>query len=332
LTPTLRCAVVGAGIAGLACARALRDSGAAVTVYEGEAAPGGRLAAHSDGGGQYDFGAQYFTASDRRFQDEVRGWSADGIVRRWAGRIVSFDDGIQTEKGTPFERYVGVPSMARLAQQLAAGLDLQCRATVTGLHRSSDGWRLEINGRAERSAPYDTVLVALASELAVELLEGLTPSLELVRAVTWEPCWAVTLALAHPTRAGFDGAFVNDDPILGWVALDSSKPDRATVEGIVERWVLHARPQWSRRYIDLEAGDVSRWLIRSFSARLRTSLAPVAYRARLWRYATPANPLTQRCVWDDTRRVGMAGDWCGADPRVEGAFLSGLALADAVLR
>ena len=39
-----RFAIVGAGIAGLACARALSEAGASVAVFESEAVPGGRAA------------------------------------------------------------------------------------------------------------------------------------------------------------------------------------------------------------------------------------------------------------------------------------------------
>jgi predicted NAD/FAD-dependent oxidoreductase len=49
-----------------------------------------------------------------------------------------------------------------------------------------------------------------------------------------------------------------------------------------------------------------------------------------WPHATPVNPLPQRCLWDRTQQLGMAGDWCGG-PRIEGAYLSGLALAEALL-
>jgi predicted NAD/FAD-dependent oxidoreductase len=49
-----------------------------------------------------------------------------------------------------------------------------------------------------------------------------------------------------------------------------------------------------------------------------------------WTFATPLNPLPQRCLWDQDQRLGMAGDWCGG-PRIEGAYLSGMALAEAAL-
>jgi len=328
LTHRGRCAVIGAGVAGLACARRLLEGGVAVTVFEREAAPGGRVATHADSGGRYDLGAQYFTVSEARFAAEVRRWQAEGVAQQWTGRIGALERGTLSDKSGSAERYVGTPDMAQLVLRLADGLDVRGGTPVTGLHRGPDGWHLDAGGQT--TAPFDTVLVALPTEPAAELLDGLTPLLDLARSVTWDPCWAVTLALAQEVRPGFEGAFINDDPILGWAARDSAKPERAAVAGIVDRWVLHARPKWSRRYADIEPQDVSRWLIRSFSARLRCSLMPVAVHARLWRHATPVNPLPERCLWDVAQRIGLAGDWCGG-PKIEGAFVSGLALAEAAL-
>ena len=60
-------AVVGAGIAGVACARTLVQAGHKVTVFEREAAPGGRMASIDTAFGRFDSGAQYFTVRDARF-------------------------------------------------------------------------------------------------------------------------------------------------------------------------------------------------------------------------------------------------------------------------
>lgn len=326
-------AVVGAGIAGLACAQALSDAGASVTVFEREPFPGGRAATLIDGAGPYDHGAQYFTADDPRFAAVLERWRSAGIVQRWVGRIVAFDGGAIEDKSESAERFVAVPGMRRLGVHLAQGIDVRYSSSVGLVRRAGDGWHLfgEADHVGAGSGPFDAVLMALPSPVAATLLAGLTRQAEVAAAVDWDPCWAVTMALQQRSGAGFDGAFVNDDPILGWVALDSSKPRRGQVDGVIERWVLHARPQWSRRFAELPEQEVTHWVIRSFAARLRRNLVPLQARAVLWTHALPVNPLPQPALWDDAQRLGMAGDWCGG-PRIEGAYLSGLALAEAALR
>ena len=327
-----RFAVVGAGIAGLACARALNDGGVSVTVFEREGFAGGRAATLISGAGPCDHGAQYFTASDDRFVAELERWQSAGVAQRWYARIVAFDNASVQDKTASAVRFVGVPGMRRLGVHMAQGLDVCYSTPIARLQRGADGWLLfRSSGDLGGIGPFEAVLVALPSPAAAALLAGLTAMAEVAAAVTWDPCWAVTMAFAQRSGAGFEGAFVNDDPILGWMALDSAKPHRGRVDGVAERWVLHARPQWSRRYSELHEQDVTYWMVRSFAARLRRNLSPLYAQAVHWPYAAPVNPLQEPCLWDGAQRLGMAGDWCGG-PRIEGAYLSGRALAEAALR
>ncbi len=79
--------IIGAGMAGLACATRLADAGFAVTAFDKGRGPGGRMAtrrAEVEGRTvRFDHGAQYFTARDPAFADQVTRWQADGIVARW---------------------------------------------------------------------------------------------------------------------------------------------------------------------------------------------------------------------------------------------------------
>ncbi len=322
-------AVVGAGIAGLACARRLREAGAAVTVFERQAQPSGRAATLIEAAGPYDHGAQYFTVRDARFAAEVQRWRSEDVVQRWTGRIVAMDRRDVKDKTGSAERFVAVPGMRRLGVHLARGIDVRLSTPVLALQSAGERWRLL--GEGGELGRFSTVLLAMPSGQAAALLDGLTRLAAVARTVDWQPCWAVTVALAHPSGADFEGAFINDDPILGWAALDSAKPRRGRVDGVAERWVLHAHPAWSARYAGLGEDEVSRWLARAFSARLRGKPMPQYARAVRWDHAMPVNPLAQPCLWDPAQRLGAAGDWCGG-PRIEGAYLSGLALAEAALQ
>lgn len=330
-TAPARIAVIGAGIAGLACARTLQALGAAVTVFEKDEIPGGRAATLIEEAGPYDHGAQYFTAQRERFVTAVRQWEAAGTVERWRGRIVAFSNGVVEDKTDSAERFVAVPGMRRLGLSLAQGLDVRYRQPIARLQRRSDVWHLQAEGAdGAELGPYEAVCAALPSPAAAALLRGHSLLAEQARAVGWDPSWSVVMALGQRSGAGFDGAFINDDPILGWAALDSAKPRRGQVDGVLERWVLHARPAWSRRYVDMDEVSAARWLARSFSARLRRNFVPLQLRALRWLHAMPLNPLPQPYLWDAARGLGMAGDWCDG-PRIEGAYLSGQALAEAML-
>jgi len=329
LTRRRRIAVIGAGVAGLACARRLQESGAEVEVFERDAHPSGRAATLIDGDGPFDHGAQYFTASDSRFAAALAAWQAAGVAARWEGRIVAIDASGVSDKTASAERFVAVPGMRRLGIHLAQGLPIRYSTAIACL-RWRDGWWLQGQGVPGDLGPFDTVLAAVPSALAAELMQGATPLAEQARAVRWEPCWAATLALSQRCGVGFDGAFINHDPILSWTALDSGKPRRGQVEGVAERWVLHARAAWSHRYRHLDANEAARWISRSFAAAFRGRSPEAHARGWFWPHAKPVNPLPSACLWDGERRLGMAGDWCGG-PRIEGAYLSGLALAEAAL-
>ncbi|HEX8631665.1 MAG TPA: FAD-dependent oxidoreductase, partial [Catenuloplanes sp.] len=75
--------VVGAGIAGLACARALTAAGVPVQVLERSRVPGGRLASKRFDKRPTDLGAAYFTVSDPAFDGVVQRWHAEGLARPW---------------------------------------------------------------------------------------------------------------------------------------------------------------------------------------------------------------------------------------------------------
>ena len=75
-----RIAVIGAGIAGVAGARALADAGHQVRVFEKSRSPGGRMATRRTVHGSFDHGAQYFTVRDPGFQCTVQAWVAGGIA------------------------------------------------------------------------------------------------------------------------------------------------------------------------------------------------------------------------------------------------------------
>jgi predicted NAD/FAD-dependent oxidoreductase len=283
----------------------------------------------ADAGG-FDHGAQYFTVSSHRFEPIAQRWVDRRFVRRWRGRIIAFSNGERIDKVSTTARFVGVPGMSAIGRCLMEDLEVRLNTRVHRMQKRGNLWLLhDEDGRELSVSGFDIVCLAVPSPQAVQLLAGQSDLGTTLARVEWEPCWAAMLALARASGLDFDGAFVNDDPILGWIARDSGKPGRTAIAGIAERWVLHARPKWSRQFHSMESAEAAQWLARAFSARVGRAITPQHLAAHHWRYATPVNPLPTSYLWDEQARIGVAGDWCNG-PRVEGAYLSGHGLAEAI--
>ena len=316
-----RVAIVGAGLAGLACARALQADGIAVRVLEKSRGPAGRMSTRQGDGWQCDHGAQYFTARDPDFRAEVTRWCEDGVAAPWAGRIRAIDaGGLRTPNPPPLERFVGVPRMTSPAARLAEGLSVDTHCEIRELRRDPHGWRLRAESAGWLAETFDAVLVAAPGPQAAALLAAHAPEVaRIARGAPMRGAWALMLRYDAPLALPFDGAFVNHGP-LRWIARDSSKPGR---EG-PETWLLHATPEWSAPRLEAPAEIVAKPMIEAFASL--GAPTPAAWTAHRWRYADTAPPLEKGCVWDPDAAVGLCGDWLDAG-KVEGAWLSGRKLA-----
>jgi predicted NAD/FAD-dependent oxidoreductase len=318
-----RIAVVGAGLSGLIAARSLSDHGFGVRVFEKSRGVGGRMATRrTDGQTAFDHGAQYFTVRDRRFRRYVDSWIQDGLVEPWRGRIVVLREGQIVEKKGPGDRFVAKPGMNSIAKHLAADLDIQFETTVNTC-RENGQRRTLVSDSEDDLGEFDAVIVAVPAPQAAELVNDVTTLSRPARSARTNGCWAVMLAFDEPTVMTFDAAFVRDSAI-SWIARNDSKPGRHSA---AECWVLHASSEWSEANIDRMPEEILPQLVDEFWRITSRAPREAAYcSVHRWRYALPSQPLSQSCLFDAQAMIGLCGDWC-VGPRVEAAFLSGMALA-----
>lgn len=312
--------VVGAGIAGLACAAVLREAGHQVALFDKGRGPGGRMSTRRVVGGmRFDHGAQYFTARSPEFSEQVAIWEAAGVAAPWPGRFLEVLDPADAAPSRAV-RWVGTPAMNVIVRYEAQLYGARFTIRIARVSRRGKGWHLHSEPGA-RYGPYDAVALALPAPEAAELLEGVSDGLQVrARNVVMAPCWAVMMALAEPLDIPFDGLRLGGDPLI-WAARDSAKPGRP--EGGAECWVLHAGPEWSRVHLEDDSTYVTANLIDAFARIVSGQPIHISRAgAHRWRHARVETAAGEPALFDAEARVGLCGDWC-IGPRVEAAWLSG---------
>jgi predicted NAD/FAD-dependent oxidoreductase len=303
--PAKSFAIVGAGLAGLACADELAAAGHHVTLFDKARGPGGRMStrrmATELGEASFDHGAQYFTVRDQGFEALVARWEAQGIAARWP------------EAGA--EAWVGVPAMNSPVKHMAAAHDVRWSARVDALVRDTAGWRLQGDGLPSLS--FDAVIIALPAEQATVLLEPWDATMAQQAAATLSaPCWTAMVALAEPLPTG--ASTLRDYGPIIWAACNSTKPGRTGPQS----WVIQATPDWSREYLEADATWVTRALLTALADGLRIAIPdPVCALSHRWRYAR-SGAHGAGLLYNPEYEVGVCGDWL-IGPRVESAWQSG---------
>ncbi len=314
--------VIGAGMAGLSAAQRLQAAGRRVLVLDKSRGIGGRMATRRTDVAQWDHGAQYFTARSAAFRRQVAHWLRARVVSAWTTPVYAWD-GQTLRESSPQQRFVGMPAMNSPLRQMAAQLQVLPNIEVDALQAHAQGWQVRA---ADQCWLATQVVLAIPAPQAAKLIPTAHPARPLAAQAQMQPCWAVMVSCAQAIQLPFAGAFINSGP-LGWIAHDSSKAGRAG-----EHWVLHATPEWSQAQLEQSAEAVSQLLSAEFSRLLQCWELPTAeftyVAAHRWRYARGSceQPAPQQA----TSGLMLAGDWLEGG-RVEGAYLSGLAAAEALL-
>lgn len=317
-------AIVGAGLCGATAARVLIDAGYAVTVFDKARGPGGRTATRRTETASFDHGAQYFTARDARFVGAVARWQQLGLVAPWTPRLWAIDAGGSRQMHPTESRWVGVPAMPALAAELLSGVAVNYAATVTTSELASGGWRIGLADGRE-FAGFDCLISTLPAPQAAAMWPR-EPLVAAISELSFLPCWALMVEFAEPLDTPVDAAFVNHGP-LSWIARNNSKQGRPKAEC----WVIHAGTAFSEAHLEQRPEVMAPMLLQALAESLAIDLPAVRWlRAHRWRYALAQSPLQAGALWDAPRRFGLGGDWCHGS-RVEGAYLSGLALAERVM-
>ncbi|ELQ16995.1 hypothetical protein A986_12259 [Pseudomonas fluorescens BRIP34879] len=311
-------AIIGTGIAGLSAAQALRDAGQVIHLFDKSRGSGGRMSSKRSDAGALDMGAQYFTARDRRFVNEVQRWQSNGWAEQWKPQLYNFKSGQLTPSPDEQIRWVGTPRMSAITRALLDDLPVTFGCRITDVFQGEQHWNL-LDADGGNHGPFSHVIIATPAPQATALLAAAPKLASAAAGVKMDPTWAIALAFDKPLDTPMQGCFVQDSP-LDWLARNRSKPGRDTP---LDTWVLHATSAWSKAHLDLSREAVIEHLHGAFAELLHCTMpAPSFSLAHRWLYARPSSSHEFGVLADADLGLFVCGDWC-LSGRVEGAWLSG---------
>lgn len=334
----IKVAIIGAGLASLSAMQTLLSSNnnVQVSIFEKARGPGGRLASRRTPYGAIDIGAQYFTARSPAFKAFVNQLIKLELVQPWP--ITPWKITENETKASPdnMQRFVGTPRMNAISRaSIDHRAELHTSTRIVKTHYHNKQWFLYAENNEDAPyGPFDSVIVTTPPAQAIDLLAN--TRLETVcRQHTMLACWATWIAFDETFKSPFSAAFC-DHSIFDWICHMNSKPGRALSKNV---WLVTTNPQWSEHNVDMPPQQVESLVYKEFKkvfAKINITLpnTPLDSGSHRWLYARPkasAQPFHEDQIWDASKCIGLAGDWC-YEGRVEGSFLAGHSAAQQVLR
>lgn len=333
--------VIGAGVSGLALARELRTAGRSVVVLERARGVGGRCATRRVEGQPVDHGVAFLHGRDPRFLAELDRMGAATANRGWPFIIQGHGVPCQPEAFDPGEsRIAPRDGVSAFAKHLARGTEVRLNARVTALRPApragAPAAAVAIDLEAGEPLTARTVVLAMPVTQADRLLDSLaaeSPAVAAVRPLLGlvQMAACATVIARYPEgapRPAWDVWYPEMAHAVHSVFHDSAKRGA----GAVLTLVVQGRPSWSRaaqeqaperwaeELLDEAAAVAGDWVAR-----------PAGLQTHFWRHARVhrASELAAP-VWtalEGGAAFGFCGDGFHVASGLEGAYLSGLALA-----
>lgn len=332
-------AVIGAGLAGLICARQLQRIGYRVAIIEKSRGLGGRVATRRLRETCADHGVRYLENQGELTQQLIQILSDRQILHPWLNVLYQLER--ETLHPTsPFLRYAASAGITSVAKFLATDLEICRGQRVVAIAPAANQWELQLESTTGESIPNvqaKALVVAIPAPQALALLEPLNSAvpasfLEELRLVEFEPCLSAIATYPNARQsdlANFAEAITfSKDSDLTWLSMESSKRpgDRQAVI------VAQSSSEFAQRHLDTtDLQPAGRHLLeQATKVGLPWLNMPETLQVHRWRYAFASQPLPNQYLETNTPLpLVCSGDWCGGR-QIEDALRSGMAAAIAI--
>ena len=323
--------IVGAGLCGVTTAKTLAAAKKqSWKLVEKSRSVGGRMATRRIEDARFDHGAQFFTVRSEPFKAEVGDWLKNGICKEW---VRGFGD--SRDDGHP--RYVGTKGMNQIVKDFAASLPQQNIALnekIIDITLAGESIAVTSESGAKffcRQLILTTPLTQTTAMMAKFPLDQKVSSvIERLSGVSYDPCVAV-MGFFDPEELPLDKfpAKSVKDP-LAFVADNFSKG----LSGKRASLTIHLSSQASQGMFTANDNVVVDFVCHELRRHfhLKKVTRPTIVEVHRWRFASPKKAIEEPYMtWCGSNglKIYFAGEAFGG-PKVEGAYLSGLAVGKAL--
>lgn len=318
-------AVIGAGVAGLTCAKQLQDRGFDVVVLDKSRGLGGRVATRRLHNTRVDHGLPFWEIQGPFSSKLTQGLAAKKLLQPWGDRLYQMRDDNSLVRLPSAQRYITPDGINAIAKVLAARLKVQrqFRAIKLTVDPAAQIWHIDSENDSIQA---QGVVLAIPAPQAIDLLTASALDiLPKLHEVSFHPCITVMAGYDRNCPAlGWQALQLKGDRDLAWIIRDSSKYHHSPQA----TFVFHSTPEFAQNYLDATNLKPAQTKLLHAAQPIQPEFAsPQWIQTHRWRYARTHQPLNQPYLLTQTPLpLICCGDWCLGDS-VEAALQSGLTAA-----
>ena len=312
--------IIGAGLAGITCARTLQAAGQEAVLLDKSRGVGGRLATRRLHGTHADHGFRVWAPQHPELQESTQELVAAEVLHEWGEGYAAKDGG------------------NAIAKYLARDLKIYRQHRVIRLESEGKTWRVWSDAVEQPLETLNIVLAIPASQAADMLSKSgyEADKTTSIRNVEYAPCITVmagyeTPIAEWPDQEQIAPAIGSSAAAVKYLILDSSKRGQ-TAPTVV---VIHSTAEYAvgtlsidRNQLEPTAND----LLQIAGALVPGIAQPDWFQVHRWRYAFVTQPCLEPFITlpaPTANPVLCCGDWCqpNAYQNLDAAYQSGQAAA-----
>ncbi len=340
----MKLAIVGAGVAGLAAAHALRQThpDLELVVVEKSRGVGGRAATRRSNNATFDHGAQYVKTPTAALEQFLCNILPHDTLVDIAQPIWTFDAMGTITAGDPSQnaepKWTYRDGLTQLAKELARDIPIRLQTRAKFVAQAATSFEL-YDERDTLIEAADAILLTPPAPQTYDLIKNSRlPEtkqwvlLEQLATVPYRRCLSLTFGFDPVLQPRPWYALVNSDKQhpISWLAYEHMKPGRTTVDQHIV--IAQMAPDWSQQHWDDPLPVATSVAVDLFSELLREQLpTPRWSDQQRWRYALPDGCADFDRLNTTLPGLFFAGDHTAGQGRVHLAIEQGWRVAERIV-